>query len=314
MENEKRKEANFVSVIGYLHDGEHCVQDFLKKVDGVMRTHFFQYEIILVDDCCRDKSVENVRSFVDQNAQTIPVTIVTMSVRQGVELAMNAGVDLAIGDFLFEFDSLEIDYDPNLIFEAYQKALSGYDIVSVGPKSNRNLSSSFFYKVFNASSGSRYPIQTDVFRVLSRRAINRVHAISPTPAYRKAAYAASGLKAYAMREESIPHMRDVNESLRFSLAVDSLVLYTNAGYKLSCGIAGLMLFATLLEFVYTLVIYLGGGKPIEGWTTTMLVLTLGFFGVFLILAIVLRYLTLLVDLTFRHQRYLVESVEKIQKR
>ena len=67
------------------------------------------------------------------------------------------------------------------------------------------------------------------------------------------------------------HTRDVNESLRFSLAADSLVLYTNAGYKLSCGIAGLMLLATLLEFVYTLVIYLGGGKPIEGWTTTMLV-------------------------------------------
>ena len=82
---------------------------------------------------------------------------------------------------------------------------------------------------------------------------------------------------------------------------------------MSCGIAGLMLFATLLEFVYTLVIYLGGGKPIEGWTTTMLVLTLGFFGVFLILAVVLRYLTLLVDLVFKHQRYLVEGVEKIQK-
>ena len=66
--------------------------------------------------------------------------------------------------------------------------------------------------------------------------------------------------------------------------------------------------------LYTsLVIYLGGGKPIEGWTTTMLVLTLGFFGVFLILAVVLRYLTLLVDLVFKHQRYLVEGIEKIQK-
>lgn len=43
----------------------------------------------------------------------------------------------------------------------------------------------------------------------------------------------------------------------------------------------------------------------------MLVLTLGFFGVFLILAIVLKYLSLLVDLVFRHQKYLVESVEKL---
>lgn len=313
MENTQKKESNFVSVVGYLHDSGASVTSFLEKVSGVMQTHFDHYEVILVDDCCRDESVKKVRDFVRQTSQNVPVTLVTMSVYQGVELGMNAGIDISIGDFVFEFDSLEINYDPELIFAAYQKAISGYDIVSVGPKKNRSFSSSLFYRVFNASSGSRYPIQTDVFRVLSRRAVNRVHAVSSTPAYRKAAYAASGLRAYSMREASIPHTRDVNESLRFSLAADSLVLYTNAGYKLSCGIAGLMLLATLLEFVYTLVIYLGGGKPIEGWTTTMLVLTLGFFGVFLILAVVLRYLTLLVDLVFKHQRYLVEGVEKIQK-
>ena len=72
-----------------------------------------------------------------------------------------------------------------------------------------------------------------------------------------------------------------------------------------------MLAGTLVELFYTLTVYLGGGQPIEGWTTTMLVLTLGFFGVFLILAIVLKYLSLLVDLVFRHQKYLVESVEKL---
>lgn len=313
MENTQRKESNFVSVVGYLHDSSAFVQKFLEKVTGVMQRHFDHYEVILVDDCCRDDSVEQVRAFVSRASQNVPVTIVTMSVWQGMELGMNAGVDISVGDFVFEFDSLEIDYEPELIFQAYQKALTGYDIVTVGPVKNRSFSSSLFYRVFNASSGSRYPIQTDVFRMLSRRAVNRVRAVSPTPAYRKAAYAACGLKAYSMRDERIPHTRDVNEALRFSLAADSLVLYTNAGYRLSCGIAGLMLLATLLEFVYTLVIYLGGGKPIEGWTTTMLVLTLGFFGVFLILAVVMRYLTLLVDLVFKHQRYLVEGIEKIQK-
>ena len=198
MENTQRKESNFVSVVGYLHDSSAFVQKFLEKVTGVMQRHFDHYEVILVDDCCRDDSVEQVRAFVSRASQNVPVTIVTMSVWQGMELGMNAGVDISVGDFVFEFDSLEIDYEPELIFQAYQKALTGYDIVTVGPVKNRSFSSSLFYRVFNASSGSRYPIQTDVFRVLSRRAVNRVRAVSPTPAYRKAAYAASRME-YAFK-------------------------------------------------------------------------------------------------------------------
>ena len=45
----------------------------------------------------------------------------------------------------------------------------------------------------------------------------------------------------------------------------------------------------------------------------MFVLTLGFAGVFAVLAIVVKYLSLLVDLIFQKQKYLIESVEKIQK-
>ena len=73
-----------------------------------------------------------------------------------------------------------------------------------------------------------------------------------------------------------------------------------------------MLMIALCEIVYTIVIYCIG-KPIEGWTTTMLVLTFGFFGMFLILTIVIKYLSLLLDMNFRKQKYLIEGVEKIQK-
>ena len=93
--------------------------------------------------------------------------------------------------------------------------------------------------------------------------------------------------------------------------MNSLVLYTDVGYRVCAGISLLMLLGTLAELVYTLLVFLGGGHPIEGWTTTMLVLSIGFFGVFLVLALVLKYLSLVVDLVFRHQKYLIEGIEKI---
>ena len=108
-------------------------------------------------------------------------------------------------------------------------------------------------------------------------------------------------------------LQDRREAARwFGLAADSLVLYTDAGFKFSAGIALVMMALALVELVYTLVIFCTG-QPIEGWTTTMFVLTLGFAGVFAILTVVIKYLSLLVDLVFKKQRYLIESIEKIQK-
>ena len=72
-----------------------------------------------------------------------------------------------------------------------------------------------------------------------------------------------------------------------------------------------MLGVALFSVIYTVVIYCAG-KPIEGWTTTMLLLSACFFGVFLLFTFVIKYLSLIVDLVFRNQKYLVESVEKIQ--
>ena len=45
----------------------------------------------------------------------------------------------------------------------------------------------------------------------------------------------------------------------------------------------------------------------------MFVLTLGLAGLFLVLTIVVKYLSLILKLTFEKQDYLVESIEKFQK-
>ena len=45
----------------------------------------------------------------------------------------------------------------------------------------------------------------------------------------------------------------------------------------------------------------------------MFVITVGFSGLFAVLTIVVKYLSLLVDLVFKQQKYLVESIEKLQK-
>ena len=47
---------------------------------------------------------------------------------------MNAGRDIAIGDFVYEFDDIFVDYDEKVIMDVYYKLLTGNDIVAASSK------------------------------------------------------------------------------------------------------------------------------------------------------------------------------------
>jgi glycosyltransferase involved in cell wall biosynthesis len=306
MAAERQKEQNFISAVVYLHNDEAKAVPFLTMLAAHLDARFAQYELVVVDDRCADGTIPAVREWAKGLAK--PLTIIHMSLYQGVESAMNAGLDCAIGDYVYEFDAPEAPWPESRIEEAYDAALKGSDIVSVCPERQRT-SSRLFYRLFNANSHSAYSLRTDAFRLVSRRAINRVHAVSVKLPYRKAAYAASGLKMDTLTYAGGVSRRSEG---RFALAVDSLALYTDAGYKFSVGLTGVMFALALAELIYTLAIYFGG-RPIEGWTTMMFVLTVGFSGVFAVLAVVCKYLSLILEMTFKKQTSLVEGIEKIQK-
>ncbi len=304
------KEHNFVSAVVYLHNDAERVVPFLTMLYGQLEAHFEHYEIVCINDASTDASADTVRRFARE--RDFPLTLVQMSSWHGVELAMNAGIDIAIGDFVFEFDSVEMPYQPGLLMDCYAKALQGYDIVWACPRRSRHGRRQLFYRIFNASFDSAYRMREDAFRLVSRRALNRVHAISSMPPYRKAAYAASGLKLDNLEFEPSfpPRQKDKNP---YTKALDSLALYTDMFYRLSLGISLVLLVLTMAFGIYTVVIYASPVRQVEGWTSTMLVMCVGFFGIFLMLTIVIKYLSLLVDLVFKKQRYLVEGIEKIQR-
>ncbi|AHF08061.1 glycosyltransferase [Desulfitobacterium metallireducens] len=313
---ESNKESNFISAVLYVHDNANQVSEFLPPLYRILNDNFKKFEIICVNDCSKDDSVKVIRDFAD-TAENAMISIVNMSLYQGIELSMNAGGDLSIGDFVYEFDSLCMDYDENAIMKVYFHSLKGFDIVSAAPKKIRNMTSKLFYQLYNRHSNSSYKLRSEAFRILSRRAINRVHSISKTIPYRKALYANCGLKMdtllyQAKSLSSRTYSKSVSEKRR-SVAGDSLILFTDVAYKISIILSVLLLAFTLASGIYTCVIFFGRQQPVAGWTTTMLLLSGGFSGVFLMQAIVIKYLSVLVDLVFKRQKYLIESINKISK-
>lgn len=305
------KEKNYVSAVVYVHNNEKNIKDFINKINNVLNNTFEKYEIIFVNDASTDKT----REIISEESKLITTGIVTtinMSFLQGVETAMNAGIYLAIGDFVFEFDSIELDYDLSLITDIYFKSLEGYDIVSAVPN-NVKMTSKMFYKVFNKYANMENQLRTERFKIISRRGINRVDSMNVKIPYRKAVYANCGLKQTFIQYKVSPSSQGKSTIKdRRELAIDSLLLFTDIGYRISISMATIMLLFSVFVAIYSIFIFVNG-NPVAGWTTTMLFLSFSFFGLFSLLTILIKYTQLLLNLQFTKQDYIIEGIEKDTK-
>lgn len=305
----KEKEKNFISAVIYLHDNEKEINDFIDCIYDVLNDNFTKFEIICVNDSSKDNSVKILKEKADSLEKGV-ISIINMSFYQGIELSMNAGVDLSIGDFVLEFDNINDSVPVNMLIDAYKQSLRGYDIVRVIPKHGSKATSKIFYDVFNNYSNKNYELKTEYFHIISRRAINRCQSLGKTIPYRKAVYADCGLKIYDIECESRIIVSNYQRSI--DTAIEALILFTSAATRTNFYITLLFMFICLCVVGYVLFTYFMG-KPVSGWTTTMIFMSFGFLGIFIVLTIILKYLSVIIDLIFKNKTYITESVEKLTK-
>lgn len=311
----ENKEKNFVSCVVYLHNEGSTVKVFLQRVCGVMRENFEKYEIVCVNDGCSDDTIEQLREFVAEEEHKPVVSLINLSYYQGVESAMNAGCDLAVGDFLFEFDRCELDFEPSLIMEVYRRALEGYDVVAAAPKFGISFTSGLFYKVYNWGSRGKGKIRQERFRVISRRAVNRVNQMNAYIPYRKAMYMNCGLKTDAIvydNKEAVKKTRNREErSNRSTLAADTIIIFTDVLEKISMTVSVVLFGALLVMFCWIIYSIFSRVRPVEGWLSIMALMSFGFFMMSVMLTLILKYLSVILNMGFKRQRYVIEGVEKL---
>ncbi len=225
------KESRFVSAVIYVDDVSPESERFVRAISNILNERFNYFEIICVLDIDSKEKADIKRLTKDVEN----VSLIHMGIKQGIESSMKAGMNLAVGDYVFEFDSTFKDFDDSLVWDVYKKALEGYDVVGAKlPKSSSRLESRFFYRVFNTFSHLNQKIGTERFRIVSRRAINKAESYGKTIPYRKVVYLACGLKVSGI--EYKPQKMDEKrpkDAFRRKTAVDSLLLFTDVAYKVS---------------------------------------------------------------------------------
>ena len=85
-----------------LYNTEKYIQ---RCLDSVLSQTFRNIEILVINDCCTDHSIEIVKSIIQKNNTPIQIRILNQEKNQGVALARNRAIQEAKGEFVYFLDS-----------------------------------------------------------------------------------------------------------------------------------------------------------------------------------------------------------------
>ncbi len=146
-----------------------------ERLSGVLSALAASYEIVLVDDGSADLSWEIIERICQRDAK---VKGVKFARNFGQHVAITAGLDHCEGRAVILMDA-DMQDPPETLGELYRKFKEGYDIVCAVRENRadpiyRRALARAFYVVFKLVSRIDIPANSGVFRIISRRVVERL--------------------------------------------------------------------------------------------------------------------------------------------
>lgn len=308
------KEMTFISLIIYAHNDEKRIADLIIKMDSFLNNNFNSYEIIIVNDDSRDnteKEIFKIKDDVNGN-----VTVVNLLERHGVDRALFAGTDISIGDFIFEQESVAIEYPMELILEMYKKSsLEGYDILFSKSDSTENLFNRTYFNIVKGLSSHKIRLEDSHLRLVTRRALYSMAGNKEIITNRNIMYKNCGFEWNEIVFDStpIPRANKKKASRRISQDLKAMLIYTKLFSRLPFLLSGLFLiftFSILLSGIFN------SSFLILDDISNRLVLSsicFGFALIFLILGIMYKSINILISIEMNSNPYKVKSIKRINR-
>ena len=304
------KVSDYISLVLYTFNDQSIINESLNRIINSLKSNFKNFEIIIINDFSSDSTLSICKKIKLENNE-YSIKIINLSRKHGIEKCINVGVNYSIGDFVIEFDDPRLSFDDELILNLYNKSTEGYDIVSLKSGKNRNFYSNIFYFILNKFININEKFETEYCYILSRRAINSMSLINNRIKYRKVLHPTLGFEKtslYTDKKLNIKSSQSFEE--KFTLFLDVLFTSTNFAIKINIYLTLFFLISTIMVSLFSLYQYFFNKSVVQGWTTTILYLSLSFFGVFLILSIISRLLSIILTEVGSIPNFTIKNIDK----
>ncbi|MEW6494055.1 MAG: glycosyltransferase family 2 protein [Cyanobacteriota bacterium] len=185
-----------LSVIVPLYNEELNIDYLFERLTFVLNRLNMAYEIVCVNDGSRDKTLERLIEYHDQNPT---IKVVNLSRNYGKEVALSAGLDYAKGRAVVPIDA-DLQDPPELIEDLVAKWREGYDVVYATRRSRhgeswlKRFTANAFYRIIDSISRVPIPRDTGDFRLLDRRVVDAIQQLPERTRFMKGLFAWVGFK------------------------------------------------------------------------------------------------------------------------
>lgn len=304
----------FISfVIPVYNEGDGLEPFHRQFLEYLEQEQFSNFEFIYVNDGSRDNSLEVLRSFLGEDQR---IKVVNLARNYGKEIALTAGLDIASGDAVIPIDA-DLQHPFHVISDFVCKWREGYDVVyavQVERKQGfvRKLLSKLFHRLMaKVSSELTIPKGAGDFRLMSRRAVDKLNQMREKHRVMKGLYCLVGLKQTAVEFKANPrHAGDTKWSFfkLLDLSIDALTSFSTAPLRVATLLGGFSGFASLAFAILTIVKTILFGDPVAGYPTLISVILFLGSAQLLCLGIIGEYLGRIFNETKNRPLYFVEDV------
>lgn len=284
-----------VSVVAVVQNDGPVLCAFVAEVSEVLRVHWVNYEIVLVDDDSTDDTVAMVERLLNRYPC---IRLIRLTRRFGTEVAITAGLDAAIGDYVVV---MRPQSDPPGEIPAMVRAAEAEGHAVVLGISDRRSTQGWvfaagrraFFLLMRRVLHNAPPVNATGFCALARPAVNAITRIKSRDRHLgflscAVCHAVTEHPYHQIDRLHKPSVRPVREAVDEAIALlvaNSFVPLRLVSYL---GVfAGAM---NLLYVGYVLLVNLFKRQVAEGWTTLSLQISLMFLFLCLNIMIVSEYI------------------------
>jgi len=222
-----------LSIVVPMHDEGANVEILFARLIPVLEAIDPRFEVICVDDGSRDGTLEAVKAV---NVRDPRVRAVSFSRNFGKEVAIAAGLRYARGRCAVIIDA-DVQHPPETIRAFVAKWREGYDMV-YGVRTDRatdgavrRFLSQGFYRLFAFLSQTSLPQGAGDFRLLDRKVVDALNAVTERTRFTKGLYAWVGFRQtgvpYIVEERADGGPSRWSPTRLFGFAIDGITAFSN---------------------------------------------------------------------------------------
>ncbi len=272
----------------------------IEKIYGQIRAVVdelpYEFHVLLVNDGSRDGTADSLRAIAAQDPR---VTVLSFSRNFGHQAALTAGLDHSTGDIVITLDG-DGQHPPEMIPQMIDLCKQGYDIVQAQRIEDRQAlslkqsTSSAFYKLINAISGTHIEPGAADFRALNRQAVDALKSMPEYHRFLRGMISWMGYRSVILPYHETRRMGGRSKysfGKMFRLAMDALFSFSLVPLYIGMTLGGVLLCLAAAQIIYVLSFWFTGrsSELVAGWSSLMSVtlviggmvmILLGFIGVY----------------------------------